>query len=55
MISVDTARHLLPLRNRLDWRTGRLSYIPSSAYGARQGWAQRMEQLMFRLFRRLPT
>ena len=55
MISVTTARQVLPLRDRLDWRSGRLSYIPSDAYGVREGWAQRMERLMFRLFRRLPT
>ena len=44
MMTPETARQLLPLTRRLDWRGDRLAYLPRAAYGDPSTWRARLER-----------
>ena len=51
-MTVDTARQMLPVMQRLDWRRPRLSYVPRSYYGDPDNFRERLRRRLHGYMRR---
>ena len=51
-MNILAASALLPLRRRLDWGRGHLTYIPRRSYGERETWRMRLLRRFRDQFRR---